>query len=376
MAPCVYGGQQGRQQRGIRRRRLGGALISRAVSANCRPAERRPSRPVGGQLHRDVHIGEFAFDRLVAADDAAELAALLGVFHRHVQHARPAPISCAAVATTPNSDALATSAGLRPVAPTTNAFAGSTDSLRVRGGSLGRPAVPGPAAPTRSRSRSTARGTVGGSATVATNSPAASAADRSPIRLGCRAGRAPPQSIRRPDRERTTGPTARARPPDPPGAPRYRRILRHRRRGDALIGQRGPDLCGPARCHPVPRPVRRQGRRPPTARRRHYGEAAVVRRVRISSAPELFGQPSIRSAMMLGIAGARVDRATGGEQQPIGPGVGQFGVRARAVRAHSGCGATSRSLQNTLSPTTPHSSSRPGRVTVAEGVCAAGRPGP
>ena len=66
------------------------ALTSRAVSGESvgqrqrRAVDQRP-----GQLERDVHVGELVLDRLIGADHLAELAALLGVFDRRVEHGLP-----------------------------------------------------------------------------------------------------------------------------------------------------------------------------------------------------------------------------------------------------------------------------------------------
>ena len=85
-----------------------------------------------------------------------------------------------------------------------------------------------------------------------------------PFVSAARAGRAPPQSIRRPDRERTTGPTDRARSPN-----RRVRLDTVELLGTSAVtpvGQRGPDLAARRR---HPRAVRRRGVGRSTARRRH-----------------------------------------------------------------------------------------------------------
>ena len=65
----------------FRRADVAGRIRGVVSQRQCRAVHQRPSH-----LHRDVHVGELVLDGLVAADHAAELAALLGVFDRHVQH--------------------------------------------------------------------------------------------------------------------------------------------------------------------------------------------------------------------------------------------------------------------------------------------------
>jgi hypothetical protein len=107
-------------------------------------------------------------------------------------------------------------------------------------------------------------------------------------------------------------------------------LLRHRERGDAEVGQRGPDLAA---------------RRGVTLSPGPYGGGDVGRRQRgVDAGGEVtllfvecefhfasqssLGQPEhpLGDDVALNLVGARVDRATECEQQPIGPGVGQFGV--------------------------------------------------
>ena len=92
----------------------------------------------------------------------------------------PAPISCAAVASTPKSNARPTSAGRGPPCAATSKSrrVGSTEACLIPvDASL---TTPSAATSTRpANSAPTALGTVGGSATVAIRSPEASAADRS-----------------------------------------------------------------------------------------------------------------------------------------------------------------------------------------------------
>ena len=63
------------------------ALTSRAVCGESSASDSAAPKTSGrANSTRDVHVGELVLDRLVAADRPAELAALLGVVHRDVQH--------------------------------------------------------------------------------------------------------------------------------------------------------------------------------------------------------------------------------------------------------------------------------------------------
>ena len=181
---------------------------------------------------------------------------------------------------------------------TSNSFRlGSTDSCCVAGGAVTHFTVDGhqeqPAA-----SASTARGTCGGSATVAITSPAASAALRSSS--ASRTGATAMDSV--------TGPGTHHRPRHSAATTRSTGCasIPSNFSGTASAvtprSASAPIPCGQGRCRPRPTREPRRADRPPPARRRclpRSRAAARLDRIHLACSLGSRGSPNSRSAMML-----------------------------------------------------------------------------
>lgn len=210
-----------------------------------------------------------------------------------------APTSWAAVASTPNSNARSTSASrTAPDAVTSNSFrAGSTDSCCVAAvASLTEPSCASSTSP--ALSASSARGTCGGSATVTTSSPAASAALRSSPRN--RTGATATDS--------TTGPGTHQRPSRSAATTRSTGVASMPSYSSATIsavtrvGERGPHLAAVGGVTFGPRPDRGGdvgGAQRGIDARGEIALLIVEFEVHLACPFGSRGRPSNRSAMML-----------------------------------------------------------------------------